>query len=366
MKRPKILVIEDTEVIRDGIREMLIFEGIEVITAADGQEGIDKAKEYHPDLILCDIMMPKKSGYEVFSEIQNCNNLKHTPFIFLTAKATVENIREGMILGADDYITKPFRIDSLMKSINSRLRKEKKRKQSEKDKFETLQQNISRAIPHELLTPLNGIIGFSSLMNDPDANLDEKEIKEFTSAIFDSGMRLLSTIQKFIYYTEIEILLNNEDKKTLLSKEIIENGEIVLEKQSRLIAKKFNRESDIKFNIQPFNAKISTFHFEIIIANIVDNAFKFSKTMDKVEITIKVDEFHAHITVSDDGLGFDGKTENDIGAFTQFNRSKIEQQGLGFGLITSKKLIQFYGGDLRINENKTKGSRVKLSFLLAN
>jgi two-component system sensor kinase len=365
MKGPKILVIEDTEIIRDGIREMLIFEGMQVLTAHNGQEGVDKAKEYHPDLILCDIMMPKKSGYQVFDEIQNISSLKHIPFIFLTAKATSENVREGMILGADDYITKPFSIDSLMKSINSRLRKEKKRKQSEKYKLETLQQNISRAIPHELLTPLNGIIGFSSLMKDPDYKLDKKEVNEFSSAIFDSGILLLSTLQKFIYYTEIEILLNNEDKKSLLNKEIIENGEIVLETQSRLIAKKFNRESDIKFNIQHFNAKISTFHFEIIIANIVDNAFKFSNTMDKVEINIKVDESHVHITISDNGRGFGGKTQKDIGAFTQFNRAKIEQQGLGFGLITSQKLLQFYGGELNIKENKTKGSKVKLSFLLA-
>lgn len=153
MRKSSVLVIEDTKSIRDELRDILAFEGMEVFTAKNGQEGIDKAKEQLPDIILCDIMMPEKDGFEVFEEIQNINNLKFIPFIFLTAKSTDENIREGMILGADDYITKPFDIDLLIKSIVSRLSKERERKQSEKNKLETLQYSISRAIPHELLTP---------------------------------------------------------------------------------------------------------------------------------------------------------------------------------------------------------------------
>jgi len=141
MNESKILVIEDTESIRNELRDILIFEGMKVITAENGQEGIDKAKEHLPDLILCDIMMPLKNGYEVFDEIKINSNLMFIPFLFITAKATVENIREGMIMGADDYITKPFNVNLLIKSIESRLLKEVKRKESEKGKIETLQYN---------------------------------------------------------------------------------------------------------------------------------------------------------------------------------------------------------------------------------
>jgi two-component system sensor histidine kinase/response regulator len=365
MKKYNILIIEDTKSIREELRDILTFEGMQVFTAENGQEGIDKAKEYLPDLILCDIMMPVKDGFEVFGEIQNINNFKHTPFIFLTAKATVENRREGMILGADDYIVKPFDIDLLIKSVKSRLYKEKKRKQSENHKLETLQNNISHAIPHELLTPLNGIIGLSGLMKNPERGIDDKKFRDFASGIFDSGHRLLSTIQKFIYYTEVELLLNNDKKEASLKEEITETGEQELEEQSQIIARKFNRKSDIELHLKPFNIKISSFHFEVIIANIVDNAFKFSNQGDKVIIEVELDDSHVHITVIDNGVGFNEVTLNQIGAFTQFNRSKMEQQGLGLGLITSKKLINFYEGELSISENKPKGSCVKLSFLIA-
>jgi two-component system sensor histidine kinase/response regulator len=365
LKKTKILVIEDTKSIREGLRDILTFEGMQVIVAENGQEGIDKAKEQLPDLILCDIMMPKKDGLQVFSEIKDINALKHTPFIFLTAKATIENVREGMILGADDYIIKPFNVDLLVKSIKRRLFKEKNRGEFEKNKLETLQYNISRAIPHELLTPLNGIIGLSGLMKDLKVELDEKELRDFATGIFDSGNRLLSTLQKFIYYTEVELLINNDEQKVSLKEEITEMAENGLEEQSLIVAKKFNRDSDIELNIKPFNIKISSFHFEVIITNIIDNAFKFSNKGDNVIVEAELDNSHVYITVIDNGVGFKEVTLDEIGAFTQFDRSKMEQQGLGLGLITSKKLINFYEGALSISENKPKGSRVKLSFLIA-
>ena len=365
MRKYNILVIEDTRSIREEIRDILSFEGMQVFTAENGQEGIDKAKEHIPDLILCDIMMPVKDGFEVFDEIQNINKLKHTPFIFLTAKATIKNRREGMILGADDYIAKPFDIDLLIRSIKSRLYKEKKRKEAEKNKLENLQYNISFAIPHELLTPLSAIIGISSLMKDPDIEIEEKEIRDLALGIFDSSQLLLSTLQKFIYYTEVELLINNDKKKTLLKKEITKEGQNELEEQSQIIVKKFNRKSDIELHLKPFKIKISSYHFEVVISNIVDNAFKFSNKGDKVIVSVKKDDSHAHITVSDNGVGFDKVSLTQIGAFNQFNRIEMDQQGMGLGLIISKKLINFYGGKLSISKNKPKGSCVKLSFLIA-
>jgi len=92
MNSSKILVIEDTQSIREEIKDIIRFEGMEVITAENGQEGIDYAKKYSPDLILCDIMMPIKDGYQVFNEIQHDVVLKDTPFLFISAKATTDRL----------------------------------------------------------------------------------------------------------------------------------------------------------------------------------------------------------------------------------------------------------------------------------
>jgi DNA-binding response OmpR family regulator len=121
--KSKILVIEDTHSLREVIVDILTFEGMQVIEAENGQVGIDKAKEHIPDLILCDIMMPIKDGYQVFDELSQNIDLKDIPFIFLSAKTNSENVLEGMVLGADDYITKPFESDLLISSIKNKLEK---------------------------------------------------------------------------------------------------------------------------------------------------------------------------------------------------------------------------------------------------
>ena len=140
----------------------------------------------------------------------------------------------------------------------------------------------------------------------------------------------------------------------------------MLTNQCEQVATKHNRLSDLKINPNIFDGKISLDHFEIIIYNIVDNAFKFSKKGDTVHIEVVTDETFVHISVCDEGIGIDGITKKNIEAFTQFNRDKMEQQGLGLGLITAIKLLEFYKGEFSFSSNNEKGTCVKLSFLLAD
>lgn len=118
-----VLIIEDDNIVRENIKSLLAEEGYDVLSSENGEEGIKIAKEEIPDLIICDIMMPGISGYDVLVELSQFKNTKSIPFIFLTAKVEKENIRKGMNLGADDYLFKPFDADDLLNSISSRLKK---------------------------------------------------------------------------------------------------------------------------------------------------------------------------------------------------------------------------------------------------
>lgn len=119
----KILVIEDEPLLREDIVESLTLEGYEAIGAADGVEGVNAAVLYRPDLIICDINMPRLDGYGVLMDVQANSTLRLTPFIFLTARAGSGEIRKGMQLGADDYLTKPFDRSDLLRAIEIRLEK---------------------------------------------------------------------------------------------------------------------------------------------------------------------------------------------------------------------------------------------------
>lgn len=116
-----ILIIEDDVVLRENTAELLELANYKVIKASNGKTGVTLAKKEKPDLIICDIMMPELDGYAALEMLLKNKSTKHIPFIFLSAKAEREDVRKGMNLGADDYITKPFTEDDLISAIESRL-----------------------------------------------------------------------------------------------------------------------------------------------------------------------------------------------------------------------------------------------------
>jgi CRP-like cAMP-binding protein len=118
-----ILIIEDNQDIRENISELLNLSGYETIEAEDGNEGVKQALEHLPDLILCDIMMPKLDGYGVLHILARHDETLRIPFIYLTAKTDKLDVRKGMTLGADDYITKPYDESDLLTAIENRLKK---------------------------------------------------------------------------------------------------------------------------------------------------------------------------------------------------------------------------------------------------
>lgn len=121
--KKKILIIEDQEEVRENIAELLELSNYHPITATNGKEGIKKALEVMPELILCDIMMPEMDGYEVLYLVGKNPQTASIPFIFLTAKSEKSDFRKGMNMGADDYITKPFEEMELLGAIERRLSK---------------------------------------------------------------------------------------------------------------------------------------------------------------------------------------------------------------------------------------------------
>jgi len=118
-----ILLIEDDTVLRENTAELLELSNYNVISASNGKTGVVKANLVLPDIIICDILMPELDGYGVLNTLAKNSDTKYIPFIFLSAKTECQDIRKGMNLGADDYITKPFSEDDLISAIESRLAK---------------------------------------------------------------------------------------------------------------------------------------------------------------------------------------------------------------------------------------------------
>lgn len=122
----KVLIIEDEEILRQNLRDILDLEGYEVKVAPNGMDGIELFNIEQPDLVLCDIKMPKMDGFDVLKTIRELPGGLTTAFIFLSAKVEHDDIRSGMNLGADDYLLKPVNRKDLLSAIETRLKQRTK------------------------------------------------------------------------------------------------------------------------------------------------------------------------------------------------------------------------------------------------
>ena len=193
----KILVIEDNAEVRENLEEILELSGYEVLTAEDGTVGVDIAVSEQPDLILCDVMMPKLDGFGVLNILSKKNNTADIPFIFLTAKAEKADFRRGMNLGADDYITKPFYKDELLDVIETRLRKSEQLRK----KFDKTEQGLSAFI-----NEARGYEELKKLSNDRRIKFLKKR-----ELLFEEG-----DYPRYLYFVKsgkIKIFKTNEDGK---------------------------------------------------------------------------------------------------------------------------------------------------------
>jgi DNA-binding LytR/AlgR family response regulator len=118
-----IMIMEDDPAVRENMQFLLEESGYDVVTASDGREGIKLASKILPDMILCDIMMPQLDGYQVLQKVRETPAMAAIPFVFLTAKSELTDMRRGMQLGADDFILKPYKAEDLLMAVQLQLKK---------------------------------------------------------------------------------------------------------------------------------------------------------------------------------------------------------------------------------------------------
>jgi signal transduction histidine kinase len=352
----KILVIEDTAAIREEIMDILTMEGFQVFEAADGLEGLNKAKSIAPDIIVSDILMPKLNGYQMLRELQKHNITETIPFIFLSAKAEKNDIREGMNLGADDYLTKPLSPDDLIKAINNKLSKQ----ELFNKKIDELRINISKSFPHELRTPLNGILGFSSILKDITDTPNKEHVVKMATSIYESGQRLHHLIENYILFSRLLVEAFDPEKKERNEPPI--NTKDIIEHITIKTGKEENRLSDIIMNLSEFKLCINDQDLSKIIEELIGNGIKFSTPGEKIEISTGKEKQSYFISVRNEGVGMSEENITKIGGFMQFDRHVTEQQGLGLGLCIVKLLTLIYKGELEIDSKPGEYFIIKLRF----
>ena len=357
-KQNRILVVEDSDDLRENIISLLELNDYEVIVAENGYDGLQLAIKEVPDLIISDRMMPIMEGTQMLQELRSNSITANIPFIFLTAKSSRQDIRDGMNYGADDYLPKPFEAPELLNAVNTRLQKKNK----SDEVLDKVYKNISQSIPHELRTPLVSIQGFTNIILDEIETIDRDTIKDMCVMIKNSSIRLHRTIEKFILFTEAELMLKDRKNYSSLAAGTTQIDMVLIQLQAH--NKNQFTDSAHNFEIKTKTCVVNIWqeHFKIILNELIDNAVKFSFPSKPIEIYSTEDAETYSLVIKNYGRGMSEEEIKNASPFIQHNRSYYEQQGNGLGLAIVQRIGEFYNVDFNIRSEKDSYLEATLTF----
>ena len=335
----KALIIEDDVRWRTWVESNLESAGHQVHTASDGLVGLEMAGQVKPDVILCDIEMPRLNGFGVLEALRQQPGLSDIPLIFLTSRNARVDQRKGMALGADDYLTKPFSREELLSSIAGALSRRESLAERLRHYTEEHRRELAAPWAHELLTPINGIIGIASLLEAEPGAVSPTELRELARSIHASARRQQDLARKLVNHFQLEQLQEFKWHDPA----VVEAG-AGIEDEAIGMAERLGRSADLQVDCVRAAVTISGQWLRAATAELVENACKFSPKCSPVTVLARVLDGLYHIEVTDLGPGLAPEERAAIGAFRQFDRAKHEQQGLGLGLAIVRNIARLHRG----------------------
>jgi two-component system sensor histidine kinase/response regulator len=357
-----VVAIDDNPAVLDAVRIILETAGFEAAIAHNGRAGIELVRSKLPDVVICDISMPEVSGHDVLRALRHHPATAAIPVLFLTAHSDRDDVRTGMELGADDYITKPFAAKDIVGAVEAQIKKRTVLAATYETTLRLLRKNIAYALPHELRTPLAGIIGYAGILEMDCERLLPDEIYQIAEHIMASGRRLERVLENYLVYAQLEILGADPLELEALRNHIVGNTAEIVARQATQKAEEAQRIADLDLQIDNIALRISEGDLRKIVEELVDNALKFSKPGSPVHIRTRRELDRFILSIQDHGRGMTAEQIQNVGAYMQFGRMMHEQQGLGLGLIIARRLAELHDAKMLIQSEPDRGTRVSLTF----
>ncbi len=358
----RILVIDDEAEFTTMVAGMLAHAGYEILEANGGAVGIQLALTYQPDVILCDVMMHDMNGFEVLERLHFYPPLRTVPFIFLTAMHERIYQRKGMSLGADDYLTKPFTRDELLKTIEVRLRKQEAFADRAESRLEDTKRNLVKLVAHELRTPLVPLKLVSDVISMQLGTVPPDQLESFLDIVTTSTRRMSHLVQQAVFITEIQSGTLSydsiqEDKAPAVIWDVLMSAvDLARDFATR------SEEVPVRFKVYDQYRKINCVSFPLqhALAEIITNAINFSGESEIV-ISQWFERGECWITIMDQGPGMSPEMiDHAFQAFGQINRDEQEQQGIGLGLSLANQIIHMHGGEVEMYSVQGEGTQVSI------
>lgn len=368
LSQPTVLVVEDEPRILEIITFLLEEEQLRVLQAHGGEAALSLLEEVQPDLIISDVKMPGMDGFTLCKQVRANPTLSHVPFIFLTGKGDRADVRRGMRLGADDYLTKPFEPEELLSAVQVRLTRAAEARAAITRASTDLQDAITRALTHEFRTPLSLIVGYTDLMEASGQEMNEEDFQAVLQGLHEGSRRLMSLVEDFLLLSRlrtgsIATGLAQEPPFPLRPDQVVR----LMAAQAQAQAADRNVSLVVDCTTPDLTVAISNQHLCEIIRRLVDNAIKFSNSDGgQVRLTTRQETGYWVLSVTDDGIGIRQEALSSIfEAFNQVDRAQMEQQGTGVGLTIVRGLVEAHHGRIGVESTPGSGSAFSVWLPLA-
>jgi signal transduction histidine kinase len=364
----RILIVDDERHNRELLDVMLTSEGYLLQTAASGEEALATIAEQPPDLILLDVMMPGKDGYQVTAEIKSNLATKDIPVIVISALIDRDARMLGLNAGAEDFLSKPVDRAELLVRVRNLLRlkaaiEEARVARMMADHANNAKTLFLQAMSHELRTPLTAITGFAEILEmgihgvvNPEQTKDLGRIKQAA----DYLLRLIN---------DVLTVARLEGERPLNLTTIAVNS--VLSEVEGLCANQAKAKG-LTLTATPSDCEILVTadpeRFQQILLNLITNAIKFTNKGGSITVTCECDANMARLRVHDTGVGVrSADIDRVFEAFVQVDRhlTTAAQQGVGLGLSISREFAQAMHGDLTLQSTEGAGSTFTLTLPIA-
>jgi DNA-binding response OmpR family regulator len=347
---PTILTIEDDENFRRAITKYLGKSGFEVAVASTGQEGMVKAMENPPDLIVCDLAMPGMDGFEVLAALRKEDRLASIPVIFLSGRAEPNQVREGMNYGADDYLTKPLDLADLVKAVKARLTRRQSEKERQEKQIERGMQLFSGII-HDLRDPLFAVLGFVDKLKEGTAPPVQEQGDSVQ--VIDQLHQVIERMQSIVSQTMFLI-------RSRMKRLPFDPGSFDLREFCDRVVSDHDQSQRLRFTCAAGEYPIvaDSLRLRQALENLLSNGLKYSDKLVLVRLSVAVGGYL--LEVMDQGIGIPAEDQASI--FEPFFRASNTafKPGHGLGLSIVKSSIDQHGGRISIVSDVNKGTTVSI------
>ncbi|MEN8171912.1 MAG: response regulator [Chloroflexota bacterium] len=351
--KPKILIIDDEEIVRDSCIHILAKNNYEVATAQNGEEGLELLQEFNPDLALVDLKMPGLSGYEVLEKIRALD--PNIVTIVITGFATVDSAVESMKKGTFDFLPKPFKPDELRLITRRGLERRKLILETfalRKEK-EILREHFAAIVSHELKSPLGAVQqNLFVLASDLDDKMTAEQKEKF-GRLQGRINDLVTLINTWLRVISVDISKIRDDFNPTSIETVIMKSVDSVETHA------VRKDIEIKVEPSPPLSPVSGNEGTLVeaLTNILNNAVKYSRVGGKITIAAIEAKNNINITVKDNGVGI---AEEDLPhIFDDFYSGKARPEGersSGVGLAITKRIIEAHDGTISVESTLGKGS----------